>query len=349
MNPNTTALNTYSPLFSHYPNQSDTCLDWQDLEEFFEDFPIELCKRFELVASLYDDGACSEAVNQELLNHLETCSECQTELIAQREISEKFLSVRDALAESKIEVTELEIQESFQSFLNSHGDELGQSGQELELVDTNTSDVISAAKKPRMIVEYNPPTKLAIKHKAILGLIGAAALLFAYGPALIETEIQESQFPKVNKQVQTELIQKSQFRQAAPNDLPFSAELNTKIRSTLTQESATLQKLHHVVSIDGQSSAQYDWRFKKQTIPVHLTVTSLTAPQVTHLTQKLKSKGIVLKVLKGGQQQEILINSHQSAEIQQLEYIKDRHHYQWSSQHPYAKQLLHLLAEQVAD
>lgn len=348
MKPNTIPLNPYSPLFPHGPALATSRLDWQELELLFEDFPYELCKRFELVASFYDDGACSEKVNQELLMHLETCSQCQTELTTQREMSESFLSLRSTLAGSEIEVTESEIEESFQSFLNHYGDQLGQQEQEVEHNEQDNSSVTSTTHKPRMTVEYNPSTRFAIKHKALFGLIGAAALLFAYGPALIETEIQESPFPEVNQPAQTELMQKSQLSQASQDGLPFSTELNTTIRSKLTQESAVLLKLHHIVSVNGQSSAQYDWRFKSQTIPVHLTVTSLTPAQAIQLTQKLKSKGEGLKILKESKQQELLINSHQSEQMQHIEYVQDHRHFQWSSQHSNAIPLLHLLAEQQA-
>lgn len=346
MKPNTIQFNPYSPLLPHGPNSTTSRLNWQDLESFFEDFPYELCERFELVASFYDDGACSEELNQELLQHLEICSQCQTELMAQREISESFLSLRSTLAGSEIEVTESEIEESFQSFLNDYGDQLGQQEQEVELDEQAHSNITSTTHKPRMTVEYNPSTGLAIKHKALLGLIGAAALLFAYGPALIETEIQENQFPEVNQQSQSERIQKSQLSQASPNGLPFNAEVNTTIHSTITQDSAVLQKLHHIVSIAGQSSAQYDWRFKSQTIPVHLTVTSLTPQQAIQLTQKLKSQGEYLKISKENKLQKILINSHQAEQMQHIEYIQDQRHFQWSSQHSNAIPLLRLLAEQ---
>ena len=61
--------NSYAPLLPHGQSSHTQSLSWSELSELYDDFPDDLCDRFELIAPLYDDGICDEQVTNELILH----------------------------------------------------------------------------------------------------------------------------------------------------------------------------------------------------------------------------------------------------------------------------------------
>ena len=337
MTQNSNDLNLFAPLQPHGQDPKVHPLSWADLSQLFEEFPNKLCDRFELIASLYDDGLCDEVVTQEMMSHIDTCLCCQQELQSQRNLSEEFLGLRTALSSHDLQLSDAQLQESFQMFVKAHGDVFSDFDHNLEVKETSAPAHDRQMNKPIMQVEFDPQPKIKLRHKAILGLVSAAALLFAYGPALIETEIKESEFPevKLSKTI-------SQDNQHA---LPFMHDLNTQVHSSLTQEHARLQQFKVSTSTTGQYSVKYEWVYNGEKMPVQLSVTSLNQQQAQQLKRRLMDQKEVITYSVKGQVKNKSVKVSQVGQVQQLEYLSKLQHLQWSSQHPKSKKLLALLGE----
>ena len=237
--------------------------------------------------------------------------------------------MRAELNINQVDISEAELEQSFQIFLKQHGDILGNE----TAVDSSILSIDEPAQivveqpvaQPVMKIEYTPRSKLKLRHKAIFGLVSAAALLFAYGPALIETDIQESKFPEVSA-VQSNT-------QNEHDDLSFLGSLNSKVRSPLTKEEAELKHIKVNRSTTGQLSVATEWLYNEDTVSVHLSITPLSHQQAHQLVQKIKGEGEILTYSGGGNLQKQAISFSQVAQLQQLEYLTKLKHLQWSSTH----------------
>lgn len=333
--------NSYAPLLPHGQSPHTQSLSWSELSELYDDFPDDLCDRFELIAPLYDDGICDELVTNELILHLENCSRCQEELLGQRILSEEFLGLRAELNINQVDISEAELEQSFQIFLKQQSDVLGEeTNVDNAIINVNEPAQVAVKQpiaQPMMNIEYTPRTKLKLRHKAIFGLVSAAALLFAYGPALIETDIQESKFPEVS-------INQSSIHNEH-DDLSFLGSLNTRVRSPLTKEEAELKHIKVNRSTTGQLTVATEWLYNNDQISARLSITPLSHQQAQQLVQKIKGKSEILTYSVGGKLKKQTISFNQVDQLQQLEYLTKLKHLQWSSTHPKSKQLLLLLSE----
>ena len=160
-------------------------LTWADLTDLYEELPSDLCAKSQLVLDLYDDGVCSADVQRELQQHIKSCQICQERLAQLREISSIFEQGR----EFEVTMTDDQVSASFDRFLSAYGEELNEGhSDEMRPSEQRSTPVLTVEGPP---LRVSPRTRV----QAGLGLLFAAALLFAYGPALIEAPIDEASYP----------------------------------------------------------------------------------------------------------------------------------------------------------
>lgn len=338
-------LHQWSPL---HPDETHSTakLHWNDLQQLYSPFPTELCHRFELASSLYDDGLCDQEVETTFYNHIQNCEACQKELNEQRLISESFAQLNESLIDEyakNLGISDAEALKSFNSFMDQFGEELSPVLEQGQLID-------SADSNPIMKVEYSPKKSSfkKINTKVAFAMIAAAALLFAYGPALIETEIKESIFPEKHVSESDTLVQnKAQQVQTQQQALWSVSQL---LKSPLNHLEAKIMKakvLPH--SNEQMSQEQFQVSFQNQIVDVILLKTKLNPEQEQEIKENMNKNTTTLAfqsvVSSNPQKQQIRIKLSEIDGFQRLEYIQDQMHIQWTAQGTQQTELLKLLAE----
>lgn len=328
--------NSFAPATYHTSEDHTQKMGWHALAELYDGFPTKMCDRFELIATLYDDGVCSDEVTEEVQEHLIECSDCQKSIDEYRSISEMFADRRSI----EVEISESDIRHSFETFTQQYGEELfsnhvSDSSNESMRLSTETTS------KPAMQVEFRPK-KRKLRIGAALGIVAAAAMLFAYGPALIETSVNERQFP--DQAVESIVETPSQNLDYAFELLPFAKQQGHEFTKTLNEGPLKLESIHSRAQELGPLGAEYTLLYKGIPLKVELTMIQLTPAQKMAFSKRLKTEGEVLKVTRQNQKYNEHIKQTMLGQITQIEYSSNNHHIQWTASGDEAQVILQRLA-----
>ena len=327
---------SFAPATYHTSEDHSQKMGWHELAELYDSFPTKLCDRFELIVTLYDDGVCSDEVTEEVQEHLIECSDCQKSIDEYRSISQMFADRRSI----EVEISESDVRHSFENFTQQYGEELfanhvSESSNESMPLGAETTS------KPAMQIEFRPKNR-KIRIGAALGIVAAAAMLFAYGPALIETSVNERQFP--DQAVESIVEAPSQNLDYAFGLLPFAKEQGKELTKTLNEGPLKLESIHSRAQGLGPLSAEYSLLYKGSPLKVELTMTQLTSAQKMAFSKRLKTDGEVLKIQREDPKQDEHIKQTVLEKITQIEYVSNNHHIQWTSSGDEAQAILQRLA-----
>ena len=322
-------------------------LDWDQLSTNFEEFPQVMCERFELVATFYDEGSCTKQVEIEIQDHLQDCTHCQQSLLEYRSMSQTFAQRRNI----DVKISDKEVEQSFSRFMDLYGEELfvqqnlsDESSDERSDVPI-TDEETNIDRKTFLQVEGPKGKKAKTKVGIALGLVASAALLFAYGPALIETPIQETEFP-VNAVTGVANNHLEQGIEQVDLDIPFSQNEGQFLPATQQSNKLTLVSLNAKQTQDEPLSVQYVLKDQQELINVDLTMIRLTQSQSETLKHRFKEVGQILSVSdKEGHQRSLQVRFQQLDTLQTAEYIIDQKHLQWAYSGENSKELLQRLIE----
>ena len=187
-----------------------------------------------------------------------------------------------------------------------------------------------------MQLEYNPPSRSRSKRRLISGLctVAAAAILFAYGPNLIESNIgeREAQFPTVSQDVKTQ----SHGTTHTPLAHQEGQKLTTSSQSlqiTLTQMTLGQVGDHNSSHITYQLALSSSTGNKK--VNVDLWRKQLNSQQQkgfkTQLTRASKLDEVT-SLSESGAPVQVRHYWVPNSDLSVAEYLVKDQHYQWSRQ-----------------
>ena len=313
------------------PQHGQKLLGWEEIHALFPDLPADPCKRFDLLADLYLDGQCTEEVFQELQQLESDCG--KSELLKQKGALKK--QIVTCLENMEITITSEEAEASLSHLLEHRWHELNLD--ELGLNELREDVLNHQTPTPEsMQIEYHPTARhQRSKRRLISGLctVAAAAILFAYGPNLIESNIgkREAQFPAVSQDVASQIaISHAPLSSQEGQKLSLSTQATQLTLSQITMKQVGDKTSSHLTytllstSPSGDREIHVDlWRKK---------VTS--QQQIGFKTQLARSSasGEVKVVLDSGRP--IQVRSYQvpNSDLNIVEYLVKDQHYQWSAQ-----------------
>ncbi len=322
---------TNTTLYSHAESHLEVlglkrALTLVELTDIFSDLPDNLCERTALMMHLYEDGALAEELTFEIESHLSACPFCKERLKKNSElVSELGSSMTLQLA-----ISDQEVDQSLDRFMSQYRAEL--------FGEIVSHEVEQENRISHLTLEIPPPQKKnrSTRVQAFGGLLFAAALLFAYGPALIEGPVEEATYPE---------IESSQGQAVGDVELTLNHEsfpLAKLIGAEMTtQDQSTRAKLLGVTPVSQQGAtnvALYSLDFKGAKYQIEMTQARLQSAQAKRLYERLSVSGERLG--------ELSIRSIRSDKVIFLEYVIDGHHVQWATHELGSEDVLKLLAEQ---
>ena len=251
-------------------------------------------------------------------------------------------------------VTTEEAEESLRNLLTHRWDELELDGLGLDLLRQEILED-QPNRSGQMQVEYTPPIRSARSRRRLVSgilTVAAAAILFAYGPNLIESNIgeQEPQFPTVNQQANS-----SKYRHITP-----LAQREGKVLTPDSQSPRiTLSKLV-VGQMSDHNSSHVTYHLTlsnlKDTnthgvkeIAVDLWRKQVNSQQQTGLKTQLKrasKKGEVKVISEQGQAVHVRHYQVPDSNLVIAEYLIKDQHFQWSAPIQGDNQVLMTLVQQ---
>jgi hypothetical protein len=287
-------------------------LDWSRLHEIFDDLPESLCAQTEIIMDLFDEGACDETVERDISHHLSGCLTCQARLQELRELAQQFEERRSLT----VEISEEEIGASFERFLSQYSE---------ELYEPSTEDFDHVQRDEGFSLTVEGPTTGSKKVQAAIGLLFSAALLFAYGPALIEAPINEMSYPSVDLQGGSTPL--STLNEST-SSLPLSQKLALGILrlGDSSFKLSQIKPLSHSVTTD---VALYGVQHEELVQFVEMTKQKLSPTQIKTFRARLKASQGVTK-LKARRAQFDAVSLQKQGDLLVLEYVTDEHHVQWA-------------------
>jgi hypothetical protein len=350
----------------------DAKLDWTELAKSFEDFPENMCDRFELVATIYDEGACVEKVEIDIQEHLQECKNCQQSLLEYRAMSKQFEQRRHI----EIEISAAEIEQSFEKFMDLYGDELFAQQEDLDQVEqldrksllsveVDSSSVEDMQERVKLAsalmsattsigsnqepglpgeLKVGPMNKKTSRIAIAFGLLSAAALLFAYGPALIEAPIHEDEFPQQSSQVDSEQKQVQDQSQVSWV-IPFAQYQGQALPATSLHTPLTLVSLNAKQTQDGPISVQFEIKDQEKLSHVDLTLTQISPAQKTILQERLKDTKVFSVSDKQGIKKSVQVRFQALGNLQTAEYLLEENYIQWAYSGEEARSLLERVIE----
>ena len=327
---NNEATHSFEPQKSNKIKENE-CLTWPQLEEIFDDLPDDLCQRSQMIIDLYDEGACSLDVEQDLQAHLLGCEQCQDQLNQYRDLSTMFEDRRNL----EDTISESDIKSSFERFIAQYGALLDESTDEEAKINVNESD-------PSTLQVEGPqsPNRRQVRRvQAGFGLLFAAALLFAYGPALIETPIHEPSYPSAEIDGSSESVELSGFPLHKTLNRTLSNSLKLSKIRPLTRNETTEVALYTLQGVEGDFLAE-------------MTKLKLTPGQVASFKKKLAQSShtrtltfdSAKREARRSSKSQLVISIQQLGETQVLEYVSELYLYQWAINGPRAIDVLEGIA-----
>lgn len=348
-------------------------LTHSSLEDFFPELTDNLCERFSALFDFYVEGRCESAIQAELDQHRASCERCST-LYARR--NEWRSSLVQGVEDMQSTITTADAEASLRNLLESRWDELGLDDLELDdlrdvVVEGVKEDQEGEVKESsqcgddeerrstiQLLDESEPPVKRRIKRRVVslACTVAAAAFLFAYGPAFIETNVTESEpaFPVAqSSESAQEAREQTPTHQAG--ELPRWTPLMNHIGATVSIQGLVdgeQLSLTSCVSASPETTAMHtssQLRYTlslstspAQTIHVDLSSRNLTSAQRTQLQQR--QRGAVSDTPQADAEMTSLKRS-QAGNLQLIEYVYQGRHYQWSTSLSAPKGLLSSIAK----
>lgn len=197
-----------SPMSLSTPSTpQDEQLGWDELTALLAHLPNDPCERFRALLSPYLDELCAPEVHQELKQHELSCAACQSASHALSTFNDHLVVSFENL---EPQVSSGEAEASLHHLLAERWEELELD--QLGLEDLRRETLASndhqdqgqqrTSAKSALQIEYHPREPRS-KRRVISALfsVAAAAILFAYGPNLIEVNLGEqvSKFPQADQ------------------------------------------------------------------------------------------------------------------------------------------------------
>lgn len=186
-------------------------LTWSEIRELITDLPDQPCERFNALLPLYLDELCALEVREELSEHQRSCQACQESQQQLKMFNAHLIESFEALEPT---VSRAEAEESLRHLLTERWDELGLEELGLdelrqEVLNHEGESQLESLERPspRLIIEGPQPRQKRSRRRVISAVfsVAAAAILFAYGPNLIETDVSEqvARFPDASQVAST--------------------------------------------------------------------------------------------------------------------------------------------------
>lgn len=298
----------------------DQRLTWQSLDELYEGLPDTFCAKSDMIMDLYDEGFCVELVEREVHAHMERCDSCQSRLSSLRETSLFFEHRRS----NELSISDDDVNASFARFMSQYPE---------VILSSDIKEEKEDAPLVRPTFEVEGPHELSARAKKRIrggiGLIFAAAMLFAYGPALIEAPIEEETYPSVDAQggvmaTHTETDSLSKF--------PLSDLLKGQKLTTSTAE-LKMTEIKPLTVDETTIIGLYTIEIENDKLNIEMTQLKLTPSQVASFKSRLgdsKNTEILKVTTERGQIVNYKANLQAQGDVQILEYVTDENHVQWA-------------------
>ena len=293
---------------------------WDDLDKIVPDLPDSRYLRYLYLKDLYEAGALSSEV-QAIFDEVITDSSTGQETARQFSVISESLS-----SYLREEVDHKAAEQSFETMLSERWDEFG--------FDELSSDQVEVGQRPQLVVE-GPQRSSRRRRVSAFIVTAAAAILFAYGPSLIERDIDQPDFPVSVTSVSSSI------------ELP--ADAVDVVRKPLADRQGTqLSQQFKLESIEQVSSAHH-WSFNVSDrqgtlLTVELQTRKLSSLQSETLTKRL---GEVKDRRSLGSAQKVDVAFERSGQLTVAKYIHDQELYQWTSSAPQAIQLTETLIKSL--